>query len=149
VVWFWHKLLPRASQPQRYHMNKTDISNCEVKAFKKRDGRVSFHLQSHVFFHTTVSFSIDSYFKGVTGFIQFPGEDWLEFDRVWLASNSAVPFDGKHQVHQFGASFISSKHDTKPCMTRIKFIFSFDIHDVEFSFKAQRIAIVKRGQRGI
>ena len=129
-------------------MEKADISNCIVKVFKKRDGRVSFHLRSHVIFRTKVSFSIKAYFKGVTGFIQFPGEEWREFP-IWLAIDAAVPYDGKHQVHEFGGSFISSRHSTKPCMATVKFIFVFNIHGVEYTFKAQRIAVVKRGQRGV
>lgn len=129
-------------------MEKADLSNCIVKVFKKRDGRVSFHLRSHAIFHTKVSFSVNSYVKDVTGFIQFPGEEWIEFS-VWLAINTAVPYDGKHQVHEFGASFISSKHSTKPGMAKVKFIFVFNIHGAEFSFKAERTAIIQRGQRGI
>jgi hypothetical protein len=88
-------------------MEKADISNCIVKVFRKRDGRVSFHLRSLVIFHTKASFSVKSYFKSVTGFLQFPGQEWIEFP-ARLAIDAAVPYDEKHQVHEFGASFISS-----------------------------------------
>ena len=128
---------------------QADISNCEVKIFKKRDGRISFHLRSHVIFYTPASFNAGSYLNDLNGFIQFPGEEWLEFTQVWLAEDAIAPFDGKHQVHEFGASLISSTHNLKPCLAKIKFTFIFKIHSTVLIFEPERVAIVKKGRRGL
>jgi hypothetical protein len=124
-----------------------EISNCEVKAFKKRDGRITLHLRSHVIFHSKVPFSIEAYYRGGYGFIKLPGEDWTEFGSLWMVECIAHKYDGLHQVHEFGTSLITSKTEIKPCTAKIKFAFEFDFQGAQIRSEVERIAIIKKGRR--
>jgi len=120
------------------------LSNYEVRGYQKRDGRISFHLRTHILFKTNASFSIEAYLKSIRGYLKLPDENEIEFDSISIPVNVACQYNGVVLVHELLASVISELKNIKPCIAKLRFDYEFNFHGAEFVGKLEEDAFIKK-----
>jgi hypothetical protein len=76
---------------------KIDLSNCEIKAYRKRTGYLSFHLKTVMLFDCGINFST-SYINSWSALFTLTNGEAVAFDEISVNSYSDFEFDGHHNA---------------------------------------------------
>lgn len=116
------------------------LSNYIIKAFKKKSGKISFHLRSHFFIKTNASFSITTYLSNLESFFILPNGEKIEFDSSSVVNVPFLQFNGEYIVSEIHFETISKLTKIEPCIVDLHIIYAFFGHPCvdpdEFKCKA-------------
>ena len=76
---------------------KIYLSNCEVTAYKKKTGYLSFHLKTVILFDCGLNFPTSYVSSWMASFVLPSGES-IKFDDISLHTDSDFEFDGQHNA---------------------------------------------------
>jgi hypothetical protein len=104
------------------------LSNYIIKAYKKRNGRISFHYKTHLFIKTNTSFSISAYLTTIAAFFDFGDGTRIELDTIYLNTVPTVYFNGQYMVAEIHCSTMSKLTSVKNSMVDLTLTYSFFGH---------------------
>jgi hypothetical protein len=121
-----------------------DLSDATIRAFKKKDGRISFHLKSFIFVNTTVNFSLTDYLRDFHCSFTLPNDYTIEFDKTAIGVRYFFPHEFNILAHTFHASTISDLRELEDCLAKLNIVYriSFTGHPSEGSETLQKIVPV-------
>lgn len=116
------------------------LSNYIIRAYKKRNGLISFHLRSHLFIKTNTSFSVTAYLSNLKSFFILENGEKLDFDSMSVDVVPLVPFNGEYIVTEIRFTTVSKLTRIKSGVVDLSIIYSFFGHPCiapdEFKCKA-------------
>ena len=83
------------------------LSNYVIKAFRKRDGKIVFHLRSHLFVKSNTPFSVAHYLNPLESFFILPSKEKITFDNISVVVPSFCKYDGEYLVNEIHFATIS------------------------------------------
>ena len=118
-----------------------DLANYIIRAFKKKDGRISFHLKSFILVTTNVNFSLTTYLRDFHCSFTLPSNHEVEFDRTAIGVRLFFPHEFNTMAYYFKASTVSELRDIEPCLAKLNIIYriSFTGHPSECSESLQKV----------
>lgn len=121
-----------------------DLSDTTIRAFKKKNGRISFHLKSFIFVTTTVNFSFTYYLREFHCSFTLPNGHKIEFNNTAIGVKYFFPYEFNIMAYPFNASTVSDLRDIEDCLAELNIIYriSFTGHPSETSETLQKIVPV-------
>ena len=118
-----------------------DLADYTIRAFKKKDGRISFHLKSFILVTTNVNFSLTTYLRDFHCSFILPHDYEIEFNRTAIGVRLFFPYKFNTMAYYFKASTVSDLRDLKPCLAKLNIIYriSFTGHPIECSKSLQKV----------
>ncbi len=118
-----------------------DLANYTIRAFKKKDGRISFHLKSFILVTANVNFSLTAYLRDFRCSFIVPGGHEIEFDKTAIGIRLSFPYEYNTMAYSFKASTVSDLRNLKPCLVKLSIIYriSFTGHPSECSESLQKV----------
>ncbi len=122
------------------------LSDTTVRQYRKKNGKVSIRLRSHLLIESTESFSLTAYLKDIRCYLTFPNEEPWMFKDVAVSPDCICSTDS-FMVHDLTASGEKSIRDI--CDTvgnlRLDYHISFTGHPSEEpSSKSYVVPIIRR-----
>lgn len=118
-----------------------DLANYTIRAFKKKDGKISFHLKSFILVTTNITFSLTAYLSDFHCSFILPDGHEIEFKRTAISVRLFFPYEFNTMAYYFKASTISDFKDIKPCLAKLNITYNicFTGHDSECSKILQKV----------
>ena len=100
-----------------------DLANYIIRAFKKKDGRISFHLNSLILVTTNVNFSLTHYLRDFHCSFTLPNNHEFEFDRTAIGERLFFSPEFNTMAYYFKASTVSDLRDIEPRLAKLNIIY--------------------------
>lgn len=124
---------------------KIELTNTIIRAFRKRDNRISFHLRTHFLVHSRTSFSISTYLRDIASWFILPNGQRIDFETISYPVHPEIPFNGKFLVSELHLATVSELTKVSTCAADlyIRFHFSFTGHPSEEAEQHSYISVVR------
>lgn len=104
------------------------LSNYIIKAHKKKNGKISFHLRSHLFVKANGSFSVAHYLNPFEAFFILPTGQKIVFDNRGVTACSFCDYDGEYLINEIHLTTVSDLTKIKDCSVDLHLQYSFFHH---------------------
>ena len=128
-------------------MLELDLADSSVRAYRKRDGRISLHLRSYLMVRTTVAFRLRHYMKSIDCQLMFEDGSTIPFDTISYSTCTICRFAFQTMAYHFYASVVTQRTEIRERLARltVRYHFSFTGHELERPSSFDKIVpIVKR-----
>jgi len=116
------------------------LSDYTIRAYRKRNGVISFHLRSHLFIKTNTAFSVTSYLSNLKSYFVLENGVKINFDTMFTIVAPFIPFNGEYIITEIHYTTISKLTKIKSCIVDLHIFYSFFGHSCidpdEFKCKA-------------
>lgn len=116
------------------------LSNNIIRAYRKRNGTISFHLRSHMFVKTNASFDVTHYLGRINSYFIMPNGSKIEFLELSIDSGPFLNYDGEYLIHEIHFKALTNLKAVKKCLVDMYILYSFFDHPCldmdEFKCKA-------------
>jgi len=122
-----------------------NLSDTSIRAYKKRNGKISLHLRSYLMVHTDKSFSLSSYLKSIECCLILQDGTKVDFDKILYSCSCEYALET--MKHHFSASTITNLTDIHGglAVLHVKYHFNFTGHSHEEPNSFEKIVpLVKR-----
>ncbi|MBL1214983.1 MAG: hypothetical protein HND52_16595 [Ignavibacteriae bacterium] len=104
------------------------LSNYIIRAYKKRDGKISFHLRSHLFVKSNSSFSVSHYLNPFEVYFILPSGEKIIFDDRSVTVNSFCKYDGEFLINDIHLKTVTNLTNIKDCLVDLYIQYGFFHH---------------------
>lgn len=115
--------------------------------YRRKDGRVSLRLKSHLLVHSNVGFRLSAYLRSISCQLRFATGEEIEFDRVAFSEETQAEYKFEVMVHDFWASGVTGMEKIRNTVAEFSmdYSFSFTGHPDEITGRFQAIVpLIKR-----
>lgn len=123
------------------------LSGYEFRAYRDGAGFVVMHHRSLLLISSTVGFSLDGYFQGLTGSLLLPEQAPYVVEELAFSVDLAFPYDNNTMVHDFWITLRPGLRDIPPCVGRLQLQIDLNIHGAPFRGRLDHAATVVRRYR--
>lgn len=110
---------------------KLELLSVVIRAYKKKNGRISLHLKGHLLVYTNKGFSLTEYVKDMRCWIGLPGKKEQIADL--LTVGVSCTYDKQVMIHDLTVSTVLKEREIKLCAVDLRMMFhvSFAGHSSE------------------
>jgi len=104
------------------------LSNYIIKAYKKRNGKVSFHLRSHLFVKSNEPFSVAHYLDPFEAFFILPSGEKIIFENKSVSVFSFCEYEGEYLINEIHLTTVSHLTEIKDCLVDLNIQYALFHH---------------------
>lgn len=114
-------------------MSSLTLADTSIRMYRRKDGRVSLRLRSHLMVNTTVTFRLSAYLRNISCHLTWGSGHEVEFDEVGFTEGVEAPFQLNTMMHGFSASAVTDMKEIRDTVgkLRLDYLISFTGHPSE------------------